>query len=341
MFFSPTPHKFFAGLALALLFFAAPPIFAQKETDPSSSPLSLEAQVDKAEVTIGDIVTYHLSIRHDPEIQLATPHLEKHFDGFIFIDQEILPTQKTGDQVLEEFKFRFRANQVGHYTHSKIAIDFTAPDPKSPGKLIPGQATAPKTVVVVRSVLFLDGEPTDIRDIKSILGSAFDWRPWALAVLGVTLAGLLVIYWYRMGRKKAASMPSSPALDPHKVALQELAALLSKKMIEAGRLREHYFELSEIFRRYLGARFSFPAPDWTSQEIMGHLLQVNFDPELRRQLLPILQNTDHVKFAKAEVDARTSDEDIHAIRQFIATTKHKVKPEENYSNNHDKKGVPA
>jgi len=341
MFFFRTQRKFFIGLMLATLFFFSPPAFAQKEADRSSSPLSVEAQVDKAEVTIGDIVTYHLSIRHDPEIQLATPHLEKHFDGFIFIDQEILPPRKTRDQVLEEFKFRFRADQVGHNTQSKITIDFTAPDPKAPGKLIPGQATAPKTVVVVRSVLFLDGEPTDIRDIKSILGSAFDWRPWALAVLGVTLAGLLVIYWYRMRRKKAASIPSSPALDPHKVALQELEALLSKKMIEAGHLREHYFELSEIFRRYLGARFSFPAPDWTSQEIMGHLLQVNFDPELRRHLLAILQNTDHVKFAKAEVDAHTSDADIRAIRQFIAATKPKVKPEENYPKKHDKKGVPV
>jgi len=160
MFFSPTKYKCFASLTLILLLLPASPAVAQQEAAPS--PLAVSAQVDKAEVTIGDIVTYHLSIRHDPEIQLAIPHLEKQFDGFIFIDRETPATQKIGDQVLDEFKFRFRADKVGHYTQSEIAIHFTVPDSKDSGKLIPGQAKAPKTVVVVRSVLFLDGEPTDI-----------------------------------------------------------------------------------------------------------------------------------------------------------------------------------
>ena len=208
-----------ASLTLVLLLLPAPPAVAQQEAAPS--PLAVSAQVDKAEVTIGDIVTYHLSIRHDPEIQLAIPHLEKQFDGFIFIDRETPATQKIGDQVLDEFKFRFRADKVGHYTQSEITIHFTVPDSKDSGKLIPGQAKAPKTVVVVRSVLFLDGEPTDIRDIKSIHGSAFDWRPWALAFVAIVLTGLLIIYWFRKGGKKAAPI-LSPSFKPHEVALQEL-----------------------------------------------------------------------------------------------------------------------
>lgn len=319
MFSHPTHQKFFAGLGFTLLFFSPFSTLAQEKVPPS--PLSVEAQVDKAEVTIGDIVTYHLSIRHDSEIQLAPPHPEKDFTGFIFIDQEFLPTQKIGEQVLEEFKFRFRADQVGHYTHSKMFIEFTVPNPKDPEKLIPGRATVPKTVVVVRSVLFLDGEPTDIRDIKAILGSAFDWRPWALAIVGISLIGLLIIYGFRKRRKKTPPLPSSPGLGPHEVALQELATLLAKNLIEAGRLREYYFELSEIFRRYLGARFLFPAPDWTTEEIAHHLHEVNFDQKQRDQILIILQNTDHVKYAKAEVDTPTSNDDTHSIRQFIVATK--------------------
>ncbi|TDJ48819.1 MAG: hypothetical protein E2O44_07045 [Nitrospina sp.] len=317
--FSHPPHQmFFASLAFTLLLSSPLSTLAKEQAPPS--PLSVEAQIDIAEVTIGDIVTYQLSIRHDPEIQLATPQPENDFMGFIFIDQEILATQKTGGQVLEEFKFRFRADQVGHYTHSKIFIDFTVPNPEDPEKLIPGRALAPKTVVVVRSVLFLDGEPTDIRDIKSILGSAFDWRPWVLAIAGVIFIGLLIIYWFRNRGGKTPFITSAPELGPHEVALQELATLIAKNLTGAGRLREHYFELSEIFRRYLGARFLFPAPDWTAEEIARHLHAINFDPKQRDQVLSILQDTDHVKFAKAEVDAATSVADTHAVRQFIVAT---------------------
>ena len=138
MFSPPTHRKIFAGLTLLILLFSPLSTFAQKTAE--SSPLSVQAQINKMEVTIGDIVTYHLSIRHDPEIQLAPPRPGEHFKGFLFIDQEFLPTQKIGDQVLEEFKFRFRADQVGHYTHSSIVINFAVPDPKNPEKLIPGIA---------------------------------------------------------------------------------------------------------------------------------------------------------------------------------------------------------
>lgn len=329
MFFHCPHQKFFASLAFTLLFFFPLSAFAQQQAP--SSPLSVEAQMDIAEVTIGDIVTYQLSIRHDPEIQLATPQPENDFTGFIFIDQEILATQKIGGQVLEEFKYRFRADQVGHYTHSKVFIDFTVPNPKHPEKLIPGRALAPKTVVVVRSVLFLDGEPTDIRDIKSILGSAFDWRPWAWAIAGVIFIGLLITYWFQNRGRKTPDILSSPELGSHEIALQELANLTAKNLVAAGRLREYYFELSEIFRRYLGARFLFPAPDWTAEEIARHLHAVNFDPKQRGQVLSILQDTDHVKFAKAEVDAATSVADTHAVRQFIIATTPDNSNEENSS----------
>ena len=180
-------------------------------------------------------------------------------------------------------------------------------------------------MIEIRSVLFQDGEPNDIKDIKPIIGAGWDWQRylkwilWGLVVLAV-VAGF--VSWFKQTKKTPAPVAASaPDLKPHEIALEELDRLLARKLIEKGHYQEHYFVLSEIFRRYLGTLLSIPALDWTTEEIGTYVSNHGaMDTAVRQTILSLLPATDQVKFAKAPVELQTASNHVAAVRDFIRNT---------------------
>ena len=305
------------------LWLAPQPVFADAT---APSPISAETRVSQRQVTIGDIVTYSIVIRHDAGIHVLPPdpgaHFEKGFDG---VDQGVSEPKEVEGQQEETFWFKFRADTVGFYNLPKIRIEFTAPSPDDTSHPIPGTLQAPEAVIEVRSVLFQDGAPNDIKDIKPIIDAGLDWQRYLKWIL-LGLAALAVaagFFWWLKQTKKTHAPVSTPVPDlkPHEIALTELDRLLTRKLLESGQFQEHYFVLSEIFRRYLGTLLSIPALDWTTEEIGEY---VSGDGEVganvRQTILALLPATDQVKFAKAPVELQTANNHVEAVRNFIRTT---------------------
>ncbi|MCB1059478.1 MAG: hypothetical protein KDB65_04535 [Calditrichaeota bacterium] len=126
---------------------------------------------------------------------------------------------------------------------------------------------------------------------------AREYWPWALAA--AILAGL-VYAWvrYRKRPKKGEEPPPPPPLPPAELAVRQLIALKEKKYPERGMLKEQYSEFSEILRRYVEGRFEFPALEMTTYELAAELKRENIPSCLREELLPVLRESDLVKFAK-------------------------------------------
>ena len=292
----------------------------------SEPPISADTQINPRRVTIGDIITYSITVRHEPGIQVLPPNPFPSFEkGFEYIDQGISNPKRLKEHQEKTFWFKFRADAVGFYNISEIPVEFTAPSSANPSRLIPGILKAPEAVIEVRSVLFLDGEPNDIKDIKPIIGAGQNWRKylqWALGILAIlVIFGILLWKIGRSGKSAPATPVPTPNLKPHETALAELNQLMDRKLIESGQFREHYFELSEIFRRYLGSLLSIPALDWTTEEIGDFILHsVQLNPEKQQTVLTLLQSTDQIKFAKAPVELQTALQHVEAIRDFIRNT---------------------
>ncbi|MDH5761865.1 MAG: hypothetical protein OEZ51_02680 [Nitrospinota bacterium] len=292
----------------------------------TQSPIAAETHVSQRQVTIGDIVTYSIIVRHDPNIQVSPPDPTPLFEkGFEYVDRGIDEPRKINGQIEETFWFKFRADAVGFYNLKQAPIQFTAPAPDNPSQPLPGILQAPEAVIEVRSVLLLDGEANDIKDIKPIIGAGWDWLKYlnwillGLAAMGAA-GGFL---WWLTRREKTDTLSSAPAPDlkPHEMALEELDQLLARQLIESGQFREHYFDLSEIFRRYLEALLSIPAPDWTTEEIGAYVSgQAKLEASVRQTILSLLPATDRVKFAKAPVDMNTARQHVEAVRDFIIAT---------------------
>jgi len=302
-------------LAFVLIFL---PGFAQKSKAETQSPISVEVEVTPMQATVGDLVTYSIRVRHDPTIKPSPPKFTPP-EGLEAVDHGTRELPRKNSQTQQEFWFLMRADLVGTYDFPALSIPFIVSNADSEGKKVPGQAVSPKTQVKIQSILHLQGEPTDIRDIKPLKNINRDWRPIAFGVLAAVLVIALGIFLYLKRRNKKLTKSSSKQenLSPQEAALRELEILQDKGLLERG--REYNFQLSEIFRRYLGAQFNFPALDWTTEEIKYFLMRSSsLNAEVSEKICFILEHTDLVKYAKAYV---TGEENMtQEVISFIQQT---------------------
>ncbi len=89
----------------------------------------------------------------------------------------------------------------------------------------------------------------------------------------------------------------------------------AQRLFEKGHIKEFYFGISEILRRYLEALRRFPAAEFTTEEIALHM-----DREQDRGLLPLLRQADFVKFADTIPTTGRKEEDLKAAISYIRET---------------------
>jgi len=318
---------FSTGLLFMAFSFVSLSGFIQESTAGPQSPISVEAEVTPVQATVGDLITYSIRVRHDPTIRPSPPKFMAP-EGLEMVDQGTRELPRRNTQIQQEFWFRLRADLVGTYDFPALAIPFLVSGDDDVGKTIPGRVSSPKIRLVIQSILHLQGEPTDIRDIKPLENIDRDWRPIVLGLLAAVLVIALGIFRYLKRRKqKVTESTLKPEhLSPQETALRELEILRAKGLLEKGLIREYYFQLSEIFRRYLGAQFKFPALDWTTEEIKYFLTRSSsLNTENSEKICFILEGTDLVKYAKAKV---AKEENMtQEIISFIKDNTHPKQPE--------------
>lgn len=295
------------------------------------SPISVDAAFDHKASTVGDLVVFNVTIVADPDIKPEPLDFNSYFKGFDILDRGMKGPKEENGQLKTITWYRLRADLVGKYLIPAVPVTFTGPDPHYPEKTIQGQILTPEAAIEVMSVLRLQGEPKGIRDIKPILDMDPDWFRYGIYGGVALMAFLLFVWWVKTQQpaKVSGSKQTPPPLTAHERAFKELHALKAKEWLAQGRFREYYFELSEIFRRYIGERYQVPALDWTSQEIKEWLDRTNIlDTSLQLLVEEILHHTDQVKFAKAFPSGNVTEKTMSSIDQFIRSTLFIPQPEE-------------
>ena len=286
-----------------------------KET---SNPVSVSTRVSPDTLTLGDVATYSIIVQHDPDIQPVTPDIETP-KSLEFVKKGTNTSQSKTGQAIHEYWYKFRIDDTGKLTLPTVQVAFNAPDQN--GKNIEGTIQVPEVIFEVQSLLSIPGNPDGIHDIKSLEEYPLPWLNYfwmALAVLA--LITLLYFLWCKWkSRPLSLNLPPlAPTLTSEQMALKELETLKSKEWLKIGRTQEHFFELSEIFRRYLENRYEFPAREWTTEEITAHFKQFpNLSNNLKLKARSILTQTDRVKFAKAE----QAVDEMQSIVNFIQEAK--------------------
>lgn len=147
----------------------------------------------------------------------------------------------------------------------------------------------------------------DIRDIRPpvAIPSGWAWVWWTVLILAVA-AGAFVLWWW--WRKKKAIEAIVPPVPPHVRAKQRLADALAL----IGQPREFCIAVSDALRVYLEERFSFRAPERTTEEFLLDLKKTDLlMRDQKDSLEDFLTRCDLVKFAKYE-PREAELRDLHA-----------------------------
>lgn len=141
----------------------------------------------------------------------------------------------------------------------------------------------------------LPAETSDIRDIKGPLIT--HWESYFIVTVGffsfLLLAAILLYKVIKKKREKTLPLPS-----PDRVAYEALDALKTKDLIEQGKIKDFYVEISNIIRCYLANRFPYRALEMTTEEYLLTIKDAGeFSSDQKNLLRDFLMHCDWVKFA--------------------------------------------
>ncbi|MCA9431313.1 MAG: hypothetical protein KC940_12450 [Candidatus Omnitrophica bacterium] len=301
-------------LFLALLLTIAPATFGQEE--PSAS---VEVEVDRSEITIGDRIHYKMNISYDPGVELQKPGWGKGLESF-----QILDFERGNPKMVED---HWETTDV--YTLSTFTPeDYVIPPIQIPIKLPSGATQVLETqpiTIKVASVLPDDDETLQLKDIREPVPvySGISWTrvAWvAGCLLALLVAGFLI---WRFRRHEDEVVAPAPPRPEHEVAFQKLRALREKiegwgPNPDAADCKVYGFELSEILREYLERRLGIIALEMTTEQLDTHFRRAPLggksgETPHEEEVMEILRQTDLLKFAKA------TDTKEHLLAWIFAT----------------------
>ena len=292
----------------------------------AADPVSIKTQVDITQPTLGDILIYSIRVNHDSDIVIHTPEYVIP-EGFEKVGNGKKIPRKVNNQTAQEFWLKLRVDKTGLLTIPAIPLGFDAPDQNN--KIVKGKIMTAEVNVDVQSLLQLEGKTSDIKDIKPIFYIKAPWVHYIWKALGVLcLLALAYFIWKNWQKKADEKLEPLTLLTAEQIALKELQELISRELMKLGLIREHFFELSEIFRRYMENRYRFPAQEWTTEEIISHFKGLSdLNEKQKLQARTILTESDKVKFAKAEVEMNYDP--IEPVIHFIKEATPPIQQEPN------------
>jgi hypothetical protein len=257
---------------------------------------TVTARMDKAEARVGDAL--HLSIT--AVSPTTTPViLPENIDLSPFTELERrLEEKDLGDgKMRREFVLTVAAYQPGTVEIPAVEVTYFGKG----GEVL--SARTPPIPVTITSLIANEPEPKLKENAGPVPVIQRDYL-YAYIAGGLAAAGLgaaLALFIRRRLRARAAHRPAPPPRPAHEVALERLDRL-GAQLAGSDDLRPFTFELSEIIREYLGARFSFDSLELTTEELVLRLRRRGPIQEMRGFVLGEVEGwlagCDLVKFAK-------------------------------------------
>ncbi len=287
----------FLTLLLALDGGARTDVLPAAPSEPTSPDApTVTARVDKPEARVGDALQLSITAVG----QVATPViLPENIDLSPFSElNRRLEEKDLGDgKMRREFTLTVAAYQTGSLEIPAVEVTYFGKG----GRVLTAR-TSPIPVSIT-SLIANEPEPKLKDDAAPVPVVQRDYL-YAYIAAGLAAAGLgalLALFIRRRLRNRAQHRPAPPPRPAHEVALERLDRL-GAQLAGADDLRPFVFELSEIIRQYLGARFNFDSLELTTEELVLRLRRRVPVQEMRGFVLGEaegwLAGCDLVKFAK-------------------------------------------
>jgi hypothetical protein len=298
---------------LVLLFFLGSGFASGAETQVSISASNNLAFIGD-QINLKFIVkTNHTRVE---EIKVQTEKKDYEILG----QQPTVKRQQTGYMVFEK-NVTIAFFKVGNFEVGPFTVELVADN-----KVIESKTTN-SVPVSIKSVL--KEEDKDIKPLKGLID--IKGNPWFLlkyALMGLVLAGLLIfLIWWLKKRKKAALRPAKPLMSPLEELQLRLRQLTEKRLIEKGKLKLHFIELTQIIKGFLNRNYGFNAEDSTTEETLYYLRQKESEGLISDNLRFVFNTADLIKFAKFIPDAPVFAEVEEKIMEVMTRYKLRIQAE--------------
>ncbi|GBE28708.1 hypothetical protein BMS3Bbin03_02658 [bacterium BMS3Bbin03] len=261
-----------------------------------SGKVSVQSAVDRAQITIGDVITYTVTVSRDRDVRVKLPGLAENLGQFEIRDYKVFDPVKKDGKIINRVQYKISTFDIGDFKIPPIAITYTIP-PDTVQHVLKSEAIK----IHVESVA--PSAEGDIKGIKPPVELPFDWRPYVknglFGLLGLLILGAMIYVWIRKrAGKPLIPQKAEPPRPPHEAALKALERLQNSGLLEKGHVKKYYSEVSEIIRRYIEGRYGIDAMDLTTTELLGELGQIPLSEEQMRAVTDFSDLCDLVKFAK-------------------------------------------
>ena len=281
-------------------------------------PATVHVRLDKTKLTIADTVLLQFEATLQPGYKIEMPRVDKALENFGIVDWDDLGERLDAkNNVVTTYQYKLEPFLSGHYEIPAFTFQFH--DANSPGAK--HELTSEPIPVEVTSLLGDQRAKLVIEDIEDVVEMprpARRWWLWIPTAIGVVAipAGWLLL------RNKRARQVVRVFKSAHEVAYLRLRALVAANLVEQGRIKEFYEQISGILRHYIEERFNLHAPDRTTEEFLGELRSTDsFAPADKLSLQEFLTHCDLVKFAKHEPTTEQIQRTFDLVKDFVERTK--------------------
>ena len=284
-----------------------------------SRPLiEVNSSVDTSRITIGDRITYTLSINHVDTMRVEKPGEGVNLGQFEIKDYKIFDPVREEGRIEEKFEYVISVFDTGTFVIPPFPVAYFPNDSLGDYKLM----EASPITIYVESVI--QDEERQLRDVKPPIDIPYDYFTLFSVIATVILIGVLLFFGYRLYRKRKETgyliKPPEPPRPAHEIAIAALEELLKKDLLSKGLFKQFYSEISDIIRHYIEGRFFIPALEETSREILNELGNQELENEILANGKEILELSDLVKFAKYKPDDKENQKIVVLSREFIEET---------------------
>jgi len=275
------------------------------------SLFSVQVQVDKTTLTVGDRFDYTLTLTYSPEFVIDSLDLKDKLAQFEIINS-VSSVQTTKKQAVKKIGLSLVAWQTGEYEIPALAISYRDKEEKQ------DTVFSDPIKIEVKSVLTEASDTTDIKGLKPQI--ELSRSLWFYLIAGLFVLAVAALLFYLWKRKEKPSLKPEIVKPAWELAAQELHLL--QNLLRQGKIqvKEYYFRLSEILRGYLERRFGIPLLERTTEEISRELEKDFLHPESKTPFLLFLHQSDLIKFAKSVPQAQQIDLDWQLAYQIVEET---------------------
>ena len=278
------------------------------------------ASADSSAIMLGDQIGMELGLKLPEKAQVQWPEISDTLTGNVdVVKREKIDTIFDAGQMILKQKITITSFDSGYFEVPpfqflyRVADDTTIYTASSSSFYLQVYTPVVDTAKPFKVIKAPVEEPYTLGEIL----------PWVLIGLIAIVAIIFLIVWWRKRKKNQPlfRVKPKPLLPPDVEAINKLEEIRLARVWQSGKVKSYFSSLTDVMKNYLKRRYSFDAPEMTTDEILDELAKFVSNPGAVDKLKGMMQLADLVKFAKAQPTPLENDLSLNHCIDFVSETK--------------------